>query len=139
MFAVVRTGGKQYRVEKDQVITVERLVAEPGAELALEDVLMVGDESGTTIGTPVVADARVRATVVEQTRGEKIIVFKKIRRQNHRRKNGHRQDLTVLRILDIEAAGKSASAAPAKKKATRSRKKADEAAPAAASAAEAKE
>jgi large subunit ribosomal protein L21 len=99
MFAVIQTGGKQYKVAKDDVIRVEKLAGEAGAELVLDQVLMVGDK----IGAPTVAGATVKATVVAQARGEKIIVFKKRRRQNSRRKNGHRQDLTILRITDISA------------------------------------
>jgi large subunit ribosomal protein L21 len=97
MFAVIKTGGKQYRVAKDDVILVEKLDGEAGSSVTLDQVLMVGDK----IGSPVVDGASVTATVVEQTRGDKIIVFKKKRRQNYRRKNGHRQHLTVLRITDI--------------------------------------
>jgi large subunit ribosomal protein L21 len=99
MFAVIQTGGKQYKVASGDVIRVEKLAGEAGAELVLDQVLMVGDK----IGAPVVAGASVKATVVAQARGEKIIVFKKRRRQNSRRKNGHRQDLTILRITDISA------------------------------------
>ncbi|MBW7850480.1 MAG: 50S ribosomal protein L21 [Rhodospirillales bacterium] len=100
MFAVIKTGGKQYKVAKDDVITVERLPGQPGDSVTLGEVLMVGDK----IGAPTVDGASVTATVVDQTRGDKIIVFKKKRRQNYRRKNGHRQDLTVLRITDIAGA-----------------------------------
>jgi len=99
MFAVIQTGGKQYKVAKDDVIRVEKLAGEAGAEVVLDQVLMVGDK----IGAPVVAGAKVTATVVAQARGPKIIIFKKRRRQNSRRKNGHRQDLTILRITDIAA------------------------------------
>jgi large subunit ribosomal protein L21 len=99
MFAVIQTGGKQYKVASGDVIRVEKLAGEAGSELVLDQVLMVGDK----IGAPVVAGASVKATVVAQARGEKIIVFKKRRRQNSRRKNGHRQDLTILRITDISA------------------------------------
>ncbi len=99
MFAVIQTGGKQYKVAMDDVIRVEKLAGEAGSEVVLDQVLMVGDK----IGAPVVAGALVKATVVAQARGEKIIVFKKRRRQNSRRKNGHRQDLTILRITDISA------------------------------------
>jgi large subunit ribosomal protein L21 len=100
MFAVIKTGGKQYRVVPGDVIKVERLEAEAGATIALEEVLMLGDK----IGTPLISGATVSAEVVAQDRGPKIIVFKKKRRQNYRRKNGHRQDITVLRIKDISAA-----------------------------------
>ncbi|MGK9168855.1 50S ribosomal protein L21 [Inquilinus limosus] len=104
MFAVIRTGGKQYRVAPDQLVTVERLDAEPGASVTLDEVLMVGGDGAIKIGTPVLAGASVTAEVVEQTRGPKIIVFKKKRRQNYRRKKGHRQDLTVLKITAIAGA-----------------------------------
>ena len=97
MFAVIKTGGKQYRVTKDDVILVEKLEGEAGSAITLDQVLMVGDK----IGSPIVAGASVTATVIEQTKSDKIIVFKKKRRQNYRRKKGHRQQLTVLRITDI--------------------------------------
>ena len=114
MFAVIRTGGKQYKVSKDDVITVERLVGDAGAKLEFTDVLAIGEGSDTTFGTPIVAGARVTAAVLEQAQGDKIIVFKKSRRKNYRRKRGHRQLLTVLRITDISADGKTAAKAPAK-------------------------
>jgi len=101
MFAVIRTGGKQYKVAKNDVIFVEKLPAEAGAAIELDDVLMVGDEAGITAGTPELGGVHVAATVLEQTRDDKVIVFKKKRRHNYRRKNGHRQHLTVLRITDI--------------------------------------
>ncbi len=99
MFAVIQTGGKQYKVAKDDVIRVEKLAGESGAEVVLDQVLMVGDK----IGAPLVSGAKVTAQVVAQARGEKLIIFKKRRRQNSRRKNGHRQDITILRITDITA------------------------------------
>ncbi len=111
MFAVIRTGGKQYRVAKNDVITVEKLAGDEGAKLKLGDVLAVGEGKATKFGTPLVEGASVAVTVLEQTRGDKIIVFKKKRRQGYRRKKGHRQDLTVLRITDIVAGGKKAAAA----------------------------
>lgn len=103
MFAVIRTGGKQYKVANGDVIKVEKLPVEAGATIQLEEVLMVSDGGASTIGTPLVAGATVSAEVVAQDRGPKLIVFKKKRRQNYRRKNGHRQDLTVLRITEIKA------------------------------------
>ncbi|MEN0075210.1 MAG: 50S ribosomal protein L21 [Paracraurococcus sp.] len=103
-FAVIRTGGKQYRVTPNAVLTVEKLEAEPGASITFHDVLALGTEGGLTLGAPTVPGASVTATVVEQTRGPKIIILKKKRRQNYRRKRGHRQDLTVLRIAEIAAA-----------------------------------
>lgn len=99
MFAVIQTGGKQYRVAKDDVIRVEKLAGKEGDSIVLDQVLMVNDK----IGAPLVSGAKVTAKVVAQARGEKIIVFKKRRRQNSRRKNGHRQDITILRITDIAA------------------------------------
>lgn len=103
MFAVVKTGGKQYRVAQDDVITVERLDGEAGSSLVLGEVLLVAEGAAVRCGAPTIEGASVTAEVVEQTRGPKIIVFKKRRRQNSRRKNGHRQDLTVLRITGINA------------------------------------
>ncbi len=103
-YAVIRTGGKQYRVTPDAVLTVERLDAEPGATVTLHDVLAIATEAGLAIGAPTVPGASVTATVVEQNRGDRILIFKKRRRQNSRRKNGHRQHQTVLRIAPINAA-----------------------------------
>ncbi|APH57541.1 LSU ribosomal protein L21P [Granulibacter bethesdensis] len=104
MFAVIRTGGKQYRVTPNAVLKVEKLEAEPGSTITFTDVLAVGGEGNLTIGAPVVAGASVTATVIAQDRLDKIVVFKKRRRQNSRRKNGHRQHVTVLRVGDIVAA-----------------------------------
>ena len=119
MYALVKTGGKQYRVEKDDTILVERIAAEEGAEVILSDIVMLGDGDKVTIGTPTVDGAAVSATVVRQTRGPKIIIFRRKRRKNHRRTQGHRQDLTLLKINDIaEDAKKLVSVKPAAKKAT---------------------
>jgi large subunit ribosomal protein L21 len=101
MYAVIKTGGKQYKVASGQVLTVERLPGAAGAAVALDQVLAIGGEGGLRVGTPLLDGAVVKAEVVEQTRGDKIIVFKKKRRQNYRRKNGHRQDLTVIKITEI--------------------------------------
>ena len=101
MFAVIRTGGKQYKVAKDDVLEIERIEAKAGDKIDLGDVLMVGGEGAPKVGSPLVAGAKVQAEVVEQTRGPKLTIFKKRRRQNYRRKNGHRQDLTLVKILDI--------------------------------------
>jgi len=101
MFAVIQTGGKQYKVAQNDVITVERLAGEAGATIELAEVLAVSDGATVRFGSPVVPGAKVTAEVVEQTRGPKVIVFKKRRRQNSRRKNGHRQDLTVLKITGV--------------------------------------
>jgi large subunit ribosomal protein L21 len=104
MFAVIRTGGKQYRVTPDAVLKVEKLEAEAGSTVTFTDVLAVGGEAGLTLGSPNVAGATVTATVIAQDRLAKVIIFKKRRRQNSRRKNGHRQCVTVLRVAAINAA-----------------------------------
>ncbi len=103
MFAVIKTGGKQYRVEKGNVIKVEKLAGEAGDKITFDEVLMAGEGSKVTVGEPMVKGASVAAEVLEQTRADKIIVFKKKRRHNYRRKKGHRQHITVLRITDISA------------------------------------
>ena len=114
MFAVVKTGGKQYKVAKDDIITVEKLVAEPGATVELTDVLMLGDGGKVTAGSPLVDGATVAAEVVEHDRGPRIIVFRKRRRQNSRRRAGHRQDLTVLKVTEILTDGKKPAKTAAK-------------------------
>lgn len=111
MFAVIRTGGKQYRVTPNAVLKVEKLEAEAGSTITFTDVLAVGSQSGTSIGAPLVAGATVTATVIAQDRLDKIIIFKKRRRQNSRRKNGHRQHVTVLRVAGIQADGHAQPAA----------------------------
>lgn len=103
MYAVIRTGGKQYRVAKNDVITIEKLVADKGATVSFDEVLMVGGDGAAKVGAPLVAGAKVTGTVLDQGKGEKILVFKKRRRKNSRRKNGHRQFETVVRIADIVA------------------------------------
>jgi large subunit ribosomal protein L21 len=109
MFAVIKTGGKQYKVSRNDVITVEKLHAEPGDTVAFETVLMVGGET-TVIGSPTVKGATVAGNVVEQARGPKVISFFKRRRQNSKRKKGHRQDLTIVRITDIFTNGEKVDA-----------------------------
>jgi large subunit ribosomal protein L21 len=108
MYAVIKTGGKQYRVAKNEVLIVERLEGEPGGTIEFGEVLMVGGES-PVVGSPTVAGAKVTATVLEQGKGEKVIVFKKKRRKHYRRRNGHRQLQTVVRIADIVTASQVAS------------------------------
>ncbi len=105
MFAVIRTGGKQYRVMPNDVLKVEKLAGEAGETITFTDVLAVGSTAGTTLGAPLVAGATVTATVIAQDRLDKVIIFKKRRRQNSRRKNGHRQHVTVLRVAGISADG----------------------------------
>ncbi len=102
MFAVIKTGGKQYRVAANDVIEVELLPAEKGAAVSFGEVLMLGGEGGVTVGAPI-AGASVAGEVVEQFRTRKILVFKKRRRKNSRRSHGHRQHLTRVRITGITA------------------------------------
>src|SRR5580698_9941463 len=104
MFAVIRTGGKQYRVAAGDVIKVEKLPGEAGGTIAFDEVLMIGEGADAKVGQPLVAGASVSAEVIAQDRLAKIIIFKKRRRKHYRRKNGHRQDVTVLRITGINAA-----------------------------------
>jgi large subunit ribosomal protein L21 len=101
MFAVIKTGGKQYRVAANDQITIEKLIGSAGETVAFEHVLMLTRDGVTTVGAPTVAGASVAAEIIEQGRGDKVISFKKRRRQNSKRKRGHRQDLTVVRITDI--------------------------------------
>lgn len=111
MFAVIKTGAKQYKVAVGDVIKVEKLDGDAGSNISLDHVLMVGDDKGVTVGTPTVAGIIVNAEILEQSRAAKIIVFKKKRRQNYRRKAGHRQNQTVLKITDIgKATAKKAEA-----------------------------
>jgi len=107
MFAVIRTGGKQYRVTPNAVLKVEKLEAEPGSTVTFTDVLAVGSAGGLTVGSPLVAGASVTATVIAQDRLDKVIIFKKRRRQNSRRKNGHRQHVTVLRVAGFTRDGEA--------------------------------
>ncbi len=103
MFAVVKTGGKQYKVAAGDVVQVEKLEGAIGAKLHLADVLLVNDNGAVKIGTPTIKGAKVEAEIVSQERSRKVIVFKKKRRQNYRRKNTHRQDYTIVRITGIAA------------------------------------
>lgn len=114
MFAVVKTGGKQYKVSQGDQIAVEKIAADAGAKVTLDEVLAIGGDK-PQVGAPTVSGATVTAEVVEQTKGDKVIVFKKKRRHNYRRKLGHRQLHTLLKITDISVGGKSA-AKPAEKK-----------------------
>ena len=101
MYAVIKTGGKQYRVAADEVLTVEKLVGEAGAKVEFTEVLMVAGTGEAKVGTPTLAGAKVVAEVVEQGRAAKVIAFKKRRRKNSRRKRGHRQHQTTVRITEI--------------------------------------
>ena len=121
MFAVIKTGGKQYKVAADDKITIEKLEGEAGAAVSFGEVLMITSDAGSEIGAPTVAGATVSGEIVEQTRSKKTIHFVKRRRQNSKRKKGHRQDLTIVRITSINASGeapKAAKKAPKAKAAT---------------------
>lgn len=102
-YAVIETGGKQYRVQKDTVLSVELLEAEAGGKVEFDQVLAVSNGSELTVGAPLVANAKVTATVIEDYRGPKIVAFKKKRRQGYRKKIGHRQNLTKVKIESIPA------------------------------------
>ena len=102
MFAVIKTGGKQYRVSKGDMIRVEKLGGEVGDEVILDNVLMVGNGEDIHIGNPVVDNARIVSKIIRHGRGEKIIVFKHKRRKNYRKKQGHRQSFTEVKITEIE-------------------------------------
>jgi len=109
MYAVIKTGGKQYRVQPGDVLVVEKLDGEPGAAVAFGDVLMLGDGDAVFVGAPTLAGASVSATLIETRKGEKVKIFKKKRRQGYRRTRGHRQFESVLRVTGIAGEGKSAS------------------------------
>lgn len=126
MYAVMKTGGKQYRVEPNDKLRVDKLAGEPGATVDIKEVLMVGEGDKTQVGAPMLDGASVKLEVLEQTRNDKIVVFKKKRRQNYRRKAGHKQEMTVVRVAEIaDADGNKATAEPAKKPAKAKSKKAD--------------
>ncbi|MDQ1154459.1 50S ribosomal protein L21 [Brevundimonas sp. SORGH_AS_0993] len=108
MYAVIKTGGKQYRVQPGDTIVVEKLDGDAGSELKFDSVLMLGGDKGVTVGAPLIDGAFVGATLIETRKGEKIKIFKKTRRQGYRRTNGHRQLESVLRITGIEGAGETA-------------------------------
>jgi large subunit ribosomal protein L21 len=109
MFAVIKTGGKQYRVQPGDVLVVEKLGGEPGEQVAFDQVLMVGEGDAVTVGAPLVADAQVSATLIETRKGDKVKIFKKIRRQGYRRTRGHRQPESVLRVTAIAGGGQTAT------------------------------
>ncbi len=115
MFAVIKTGGKQYKVAPGDTLFVEKLPGEAGEIVALDQVLMLGDDKGTTVGTPLVEGATVAAEVLRQDRHAKIVVFKKKRRKNYRRTHGHRQETTVLQVTEILTGGKKPSGKVASK------------------------
>ena len=104
MYAVIKTGGKQYRVAKDDIVTIERVAGDTGTTIEFDEVLLVGSGADVKVGTPIVSGAKVTSELVKQTRGPKLIAFKKRRRKNSRRKKGHRQDLSTVRITNIMGA-----------------------------------
>jgi large subunit ribosomal protein L21 len=107
MYAVIKTGGKQYRVQAGDLLVVEKLDGEPGAEVAFGEVLMLGEGEAVTVGAPLVDGAVVSGTLIETRKGEKVKIFKKIRRQGYRRTRGHRQTETVIRVTSVAGAGKT--------------------------------
>ena len=108
MYAVVKTGGKQYRVAQGDTIRVEKLAGEPGDIVTLDEVLLLADGDDVTLGRPTVDGAAVSAEILEQDRHRKVLVFKYKRRKRYRRKNGHRQPYTALRVIDISGASTAA-------------------------------
>lgn len=103
MYAVIKTGGKQYRVEQGDTLAIERVDGDAGAQVSFDEVLLVGSDSATTVGRPLVQGASVKGTIVEQGRAKKVIIFKFRRRKNYKRKKGHRQYFTRVRIDAIAA------------------------------------
>ena len=126
MFAVIRTGGKQYRVAAEDVIKVEKVKGDPGEIVQFGEVLVVGGDA-VTLGEPTIAGASVAAEVLEQGRGAKVIAFKKRRRKNSRRKRGHRQDYVLIRISEILVGGAKPSKGPKPKPAPKAKPAKDEA------------
>jgi large subunit ribosomal protein L21 len=114
MYAVIKTGGKQYRVEPSDKLRVDKLAGEPGAMVDINEVLMVGEGDKTQVGAPMLDGASVKLEVLEQTRNDKIVVFKKKRRQNYRRTHGHKQEMTVVRVAEIADADGNKATAEAK-------------------------
>ncbi len=110
MFAVIKTGGKQYKVAPGDILEIEKLEVSAGDTLNFDEVLSFGNDDAVEIGAPLLQKSAVHATVINQIRGDKIIVFKKNRRHNYRRRNGHRQDLTLIKIEDFTIAGKKIAA-----------------------------
>ena len=123
MFAVIRTGGKQYRVAPNDIIEIEKIAGKPGDIVELSEVILLGGDGGPKTGSPTIAGALVAAEVIEQKRADKIVVFKKKRRKNYRRTKGHRQALTALRITEILTDGKKPSKAAPKPEPKKAEKK----------------
>lgn len=104
MYAVIKTGGQQFRVTKGDKLSIQKMEVEAGKSITLDEVMMINDGKTAKIGTPLVSGAKVTAKIVEQYRDEKVVIFKKKRRQNYRRTKGHRQHLTLIEITDIKVA-----------------------------------
>jgi len=128
MYAVIKTGGKQYRVREGDTLRVEKLAAETGAKVQFDQVLMVGEGDKVAVGTPFLSDGVVSATVLAQGRADKIKIVKFKRRKNYLRQNGHRQSFTEVEITKIGGAGKPAAATPAAKSEPKAEPKAEAAA-----------
>ena len=105
MFAVISSGGKQYKVSNDTILTVNKLAGESGEKLTVNDVLFASDGKDHSLGDPNIKDAKVSFEIIKQDRDRKVLIFKKQRRKNFRRKNGHKQDITFLKVLNIEVPG----------------------------------
>ncbi len=112
MYAVIQTGGKQYRVKEGDIFSVEKLVKEPGQVITFDSVLAIEDGANIQIGKPVLKGASVSVQVLDQYQDDKVIIFKKKRRHNYRRKRGHRQELTLVKVFDISASGGAKKSAP---------------------------
>ena len=119
MYAVIKTGGKQYKVEAGATLKVEKLLGDVGSKVVIDKVLMIADGENTTIGAPLIAGATVNATVVSHGRADKVMIFKFRRRKHYRKTQGHRQSFTEIQIGEILAAGHAAAAKPAKAKAAK--------------------
>lgn len=129
MYAVIATGGKQYRVQEDDVIDIERVNGDVGAKLTFDEVLLVGEGATVECGTPILKSAKVNAEIVDQFRGKKLTVFKMKRRKGYRKKHGHRQELTKVKISAISAGSKAKKEEPKKTEAAAAKKETKESAP----------
>tara|TARA_B100001093_G_C26639038_1_gene932328 strand:+ start:213 stop:638 length:426 start_codon:yes stop_codon:yes gene_type:complete len=107
MFAVISSGGKQYKVKKDTVLSVNKIIGDSGEKITVSDVLLASDGKELSLGNPNIKDAKVNFEIIKQERDRKILIFKKQRRKNFRRKNGHKQEITFLKVMDIEVPGLS--------------------------------
>ena len=123
MYAVIKTGGKQYKVSKDDIISVEKLSEEAGKKIKLNEVLIISDKGKPVVGDPLIKGASVEAEIVDHTRSAKITVFKKKRRHNYRRKQGHKQNITNLKILSINSSKGKAKSSDEEEKENKLRKK----------------